>query len=67
MEEQKFLVFYLASGVMKAALGLNRGGDPEAEPESELRACQALIREQAQLTEETLADDSIDLRSLALT
>jgi 3-phenylpropionate/trans-cinnamate dioxygenase ferredoxin reductase component len=67
MEEQKFLVFYLASGVMKAALGLNRGGDPEAEPESELRACQALIREQTQLTEETLADDSIDLRSLALT
>jgi 3-phenylpropionate/trans-cinnamate dioxygenase ferredoxin reductase component len=66
LEEQKFLVFYLVRGVMKAALGLNRGGDPEAEPESELRACQALIREQAKLAEETLADDSIDLRSLAL-
>jgi 3-phenylpropionate/trans-cinnamate dioxygenase ferredoxin reductase subunit len=66
LEEQRFLVFYLVSGVMKAALGLNRGGDPEAEPESELRACQTLIREQAKLPEETLADDSIDLRSLAL-
>ena len=37
----------------------------QAEPESELRACQALIREQAQLAEDTLADDSIDLPSLA--
>ena len=66
LEERKFLAFYLADGVMKAALGLNRGGDPEAQPDSELRACQALIREQTKLSEKALADDSIDVRSLGV-
>jgi 3-phenylpropionate/trans-cinnamate dioxygenase ferredoxin reductase component len=59
----QFLAFYLAKGVMKAALGLNRGGDPELE-DGELRACQGLIRAQVALSEATLADDRVELRSL---
>jgi 3-phenylpropionate/trans-cinnamate dioxygenase ferredoxin reductase subunit len=66
MEEQKFLVFYLVGGVLRAALGLNRGGDPEADAEGELRACQLLIGQQTEVPEGTLADDSIDLRMLAV-
>jgi hypothetical protein len=60
----QFLAFYLAKGVMKAALGLNRGGDPELD-DGELRACQGLIRAQVALSEVALADDRVGLRSLA--
>ena len=62
--ESRFLAFYLAQGVMKAALGLNRGGDPELEPDSELAACRSLIRDRAKVPEETLTDDRVDLRSV---
>jgi 3-phenylpropionate/trans-cinnamate dioxygenase ferredoxin reductase subunit len=64
VEARSFLVFYLSQGVLKAVFGLNRGGDPEADADSELRACQELIRAQAQISESTLADERIDLRSL---
>jgi hypothetical protein len=49
---------------MQAACGLNRGGDPELEADSELRACQELIGKRARISEEALADDHVDLRSL---
>ncbi len=64
LAKAQFLAFYLAKGVMKAALGLNRGGDPELD-DGELRACQGLIRAQVALSEATLADDRVELRSLA--
>jgi 3-phenylpropionate/trans-cinnamate dioxygenase ferredoxin reductase subunit len=64
LASMQFLAFYLAKGVMKAALGLNRGGDPELE-DGELRACQGLIRAQVALSEVALADDRVGLRSLA--
>ena len=60
-----FLAFYLAKGVMKAALGLNRGGDPELDAHAELRACQLLIRAGVRLSAATLADDRVDLWGLA--
>jgi hypothetical protein len=49
---------------MRAACGLNRGGDPELDSDGELRACQGLIRAQVAVSEATLADDLVDLRSL---
>ena len=49
---------------MKAAFGLNRGGDPEIDADSDLRACQGLIREQAPISEAALADEQVNLRSL---
>ena len=63
-ESKKFLAFYLTQGVMQAAFGLNRGGDPEIEADSDLRACQDLIRGKVPLSEAALADDRVDLRSL---
>jgi 3-phenylpropionate/trans-cinnamate dioxygenase ferredoxin reductase subunit len=66
-DTRKFLAFYLDGGIPRAVIGLNRGGDPEVEPESELRACQALIRARAPLSEAALADERVDLRSLDTT
>jgi 3-phenylpropionate/trans-cinnamate dioxygenase ferredoxin reductase subunit len=66
LAEAQFLAFYLLKGVMKAACGLNRGGDPEIDADGELRACQGLIRAQVTIPEATLADDHVDLRSLAV-
>ncbi|HET8851597.1 MAG TPA: FAD-dependent oxidoreductase [Ktedonobacteraceae bacterium] len=63
-ESKTFLAFYLTHGIMQAACGLNRGGDPEIEADSELRACQQLIGKRVRLSEEALADDRVDLRSL---
>jgi len=61
---RQFLAFYLSGGIVKAAFGLNRGGDPEIEADSELRACQELIRMRAAVPDTVLADDRVDLRSL---
>jgi 3-phenylpropionate/trans-cinnamate dioxygenase ferredoxin reductase component len=61
----QFLAFYLTKGVMKAALGLNRGGDPELDRDAELRACQLLIRAGIALSAAALADDGVDLWGLA--
>jgi 3-phenylpropionate/trans-cinnamate dioxygenase ferredoxin reductase subunit len=61
---RRFLVFYLTQGSLQAAFGLNRGGDPELETDSELRACQNLIRRRIRLSEAALADEQVDLWSL---
>jgi 3-phenylpropionate/trans-cinnamate dioxygenase ferredoxin reductase component len=66
LAKSQFLAFYLSNGIMKAACGLNRGGDPELDADSELRACQGLIRAQLAIPEATLADDQVDLRSLTV-
>lgn len=64
-ESRKFLVFYLSQGVLQATFGLNRGGDPELEADSELRACQNLIRARTRVSDADLADERINLQSLA--
>jgi len=51
-----FLGFYLEGGALRAAVGLGRGGDPEAESGSELAACRRLI--------ESRADEKVDLWEL---
>src|SRR5437763_10280946 len=63
-DSRKFLAFYLTQGILQAAFGLNRGGDPELEADAELRACQDLIRGRIRLSEAALADDRVDLQSL---
>jgi 3-phenylpropionate/trans-cinnamate dioxygenase ferredoxin reductase subunit len=62
--ERRFLGFYLAGGELRAAVGLDRGGDPELEPESELAACAVLIGQRARPSPEALADERVELQSL---
>jgi len=66
LAKAQFLAFYLSKGIMKAACGLNRGGDPELDADGELRACQGLIRAQVAVSEAILANDLVDLRSLTV-
>jgi hypothetical protein len=45
-------------------MGLNRGGDPEIEDDSELRACTGLVGRRAAIDAALLADDRVPLRAL---
>jgi 3-phenylpropionate/trans-cinnamate dioxygenase ferredoxin reductase subunit len=67
LEAPKVLGLYVRDGVLTAAVGLNRGGDPELEEQSELRACQELIGKGAAVPVEVLADELVDLRELVRT
>jgi len=65
-ESRKFLGFYLKDGVVRAAMGLDRGGDPEdPKGESELKAAVDMVRHRARIDPAKLADESVDLRGLA--
>lgn len=64
--DRRFLGFYLLQGTLRAAVGLDRGGDPELEPDSELAACAAMIGARATPSPDVLADERVELRSLAL-
>jgi len=65
-ESRKFLGFYLERGIVRAAVGLNRGGDPEdPRVEGELKAAVTLIRNRTPVDPATLADEAVDLSGLA--
>src|SRR5882672_12033909 len=64
-ESRKFLAFYLAGGIVRAAVGLNRGGDPEdPKVEGELKAAVKLIRNRMAVDPAKLADEAVDLHGL---
>ena len=65
VEDRRLVGFYLLEGRMLAAVGLNRGGDPEADSDSEMAACARLVGERARPAPDRLADDAVDLWSLA--
>ena len=65
-ESRKFLGFYLKEGVLLAAVGLDRGGDPEdPKADSELKIMAGLIRRRARVDPARLADDTVDLGRVA--
>jgi 3-phenylpropionate/trans-cinnamate dioxygenase ferredoxin reductase subunit len=65
LEARNFIGFYQEGGLLKAAVGLNRGGDPELEEESELHACQRLIGERRRISSKLLTDERVHLQQLA--
>ena len=65
LAERKAVGFYLLGGVVRAAIGFDRGGDPEYEPNSEMAACAQLVARRAQPDRGRLTDEHTDLRSLA--
>ena len=65
-EDRKFLGFYLKDGVVRAAVGLDRGGDPEdPKTDGELKAVAGLIRDRVVVDPAKLANEDVDLRGLA--
>jgi 3-phenylpropionate/trans-cinnamate dioxygenase ferredoxin reductase subunit len=65
LQEGKLVGFYLLAGMVRAAIGLDRGGDPEWEPESEIAACARLVARRAHPDRGVLTDERADLWSLA--
>ena len=63
---RKFLGFYLKDGVVRAAVGLDRGGDPEdPKGDSELGAVAGLIRDRVPADPGRLGDEGVDLKRIA--
>ena len=65
LRDGAFIGFYLAAGVVQAVIGFDRGGDPEWEPDSEMAASARMVASRAQPDRGVLADEAVDLRSLA--
>jgi 3-phenylpropionate/trans-cinnamate dioxygenase ferredoxin reductase subunit len=63
-KDRKLVGFYLTDGILRAAVGLNRGGDPELDEHDELAAAGRLIAKQAQPDLHALADEDRDLDRL---
>ena len=64
MEDGKLIGFYLLDGVIQAAVGLDRGGDPALDTDSEIAACARLAGARARLASGQLADERVNLWSL---
>ena len=64
LQERKLIGFYLQGGVVVAAVGLDRGGDPELEPDSEMAKAARLVARAARLSSGALADENNDLALL---
>jgi 3-phenylpropionate/trans-cinnamate dioxygenase ferredoxin reductase subunit len=64
VEEGKLIGFYLVDGAVLAAVGLDRGGDPELDLDGEMAACGRLVAARARPAPAVLADDRTDLWSL---
>jgi 3-phenylpropionate/trans-cinnamate dioxygenase ferredoxin reductase subunit len=62
--EGKLIGFYLVDGVVQAAVGLDRGGDPELDLDGEMAASARLVSARARPAPAVLADEHIDLWSL---
>jgi 3-phenylpropionate/trans-cinnamate dioxygenase ferredoxin reductase component len=65
LDEGKLIGFYLVDGVVRAAVGVDRGGDPELDLDGEMAACARLVAARARTAPAVLADDHTDLWSLA--
>ncbi len=64
LAEGKLVGFYLVGGVVSAAVGLDRGGDPELDRDSEMAASARLVASRARPDPGALTDEQTDLWSL---
>jgi 3-phenylpropionate/trans-cinnamate dioxygenase ferredoxin reductase component len=64
LEERKLIGFYLRGAQVDAAVGLDRGGDPEIDEDMEMAACARLVAQRASPAPARLADEDVDLWSL---
>jgi 3-phenylpropionate/trans-cinnamate dioxygenase ferredoxin reductase subunit len=64
LKERRLVGFYLREGLLLAAVGLDRGGDPELDHDDEMAACARLIAQRTRPAPGRLADERVDLWSL---
>jgi 3-phenylpropionate/trans-cinnamate dioxygenase ferredoxin reductase subunit len=64
VEDGQLVGFYLSAGVVLAAVGLDRGGDPELDRDSEMAASARLVAQRARPGRDLLSDERVDLWSL---
>jgi 3-phenylpropionate/trans-cinnamate dioxygenase ferredoxin reductase component len=64
IDEGRLLGFYLLDGLVQAVVGLDRGGDPELDRDSEMAAGARLVATRAQPAPRLLSDEHVDLWSL---
>jgi 3-phenylpropionate/trans-cinnamate dioxygenase ferredoxin reductase subunit len=64
LAEREFVGFYLQGGQLRAAMGLDRGGDPELDRDGEMAACARLVAARARPRAHELEDEGVDLWSL---
>jgi 3-phenylpropionate/trans-cinnamate dioxygenase ferredoxin reductase component len=64
VKERKFIGFYLQAGRLRAAVGLNRGGDPEKDKDGELAKAGRLIAKGVRPSPTLLADEKANLESI---
>ena len=64
VQDLKLIGFYLEGGAVRAAVGLDRGGDPELDTEGEMAKAGRLVARQARPLPSDLADESLDLALL---
>jgi 3-phenylpropionate/trans-cinnamate dioxygenase ferredoxin reductase component len=62
--DRRLIGFYLAEGVVRAAAGLDRGGDPELDTDGEMAACARLVAQRGRPAAAVLADEAVELWSL---
>jgi 3-phenylpropionate/trans-cinnamate dioxygenase ferredoxin reductase subunit len=61
----RLIGIYLVDGIVRAAVGLDRGGDPELDTDGEMAACARLVATQARPAPAVLSDERTDLWALA--
>jgi 3-phenylpropionate/trans-cinnamate dioxygenase ferredoxin reductase subunit len=66
LEEGRLVGFYLQGGLVQAAVGLDRGGDPELDHDGEMAAAGRLVAGRARPAPGVLADERTDLWSLPI-
>ena len=64
LKQRQLVGFYLVDGIVRAAVGVDRGGDPELEADSEMAGARTLIAEQAKPDPAALSDEDMDLGAL---
>jgi 3-phenylpropionate/trans-cinnamate dioxygenase ferredoxin reductase component len=64
LADRKLVGFYVLDGQIRAAVGLDRGGDPELDKQGEMAACARLVAQRSKARPAELVDDRVDLWSL---
>jgi hypothetical protein len=64
LKDRKLVGFYLVDGMLKAAVGFDRGGDPELDTDGEMAKAGRLIARRARPEPAALADEDQDLALL---